>query len=343
MNFEFPFFLQLKIFSFLSVKQIGKLASISKNWKEIVDSVFNHIASDISMGKELIPIPCQNTVDFEKFPKIQYIKNNIAGPNVNQEMIDGNSFYKCSVGCNCFPICGLSFDCTCAEAMNNSYPYNNQKRLLKGRIKHQRIDDSEYNEYGNKDIEISEEEKSKEIPIFECGKDCCCTLACENRVLQLGITILLELFKSKEKGWGLRPLQQVYEGQFICEYVGEIITTEEAKKRQQEYDRIGSNYLLVVREFSPSGKVLRTNIDSTVFANVARCINHSCDPNLRTQLVRVDSMIPRVGLFAARDINSMEEFTFDYGRNSQENAAGKYSCHCGAPNCSGLLPFNPFV
>jgi SET domain-containing protein len=39
-------------------------------------------------------------------------------------------------------------------------------------------------------------------------------------------------------------------GQFVVEYVGEIISTVEAKKRQQEYDQLGLNFLMVVREFS---------------------------------------------------------------------------------------------
>ena len=32
----------------------------------------------------------------------------------------------------------------------------------------------------------------------------------------------------KERGWGLRCARDMREGEFVCEYAGEVITTEEA-------------------------------------------------------------------------------------------------------------------
>lgn len=124
---------------------------------------------------------------------------------------------------------------------------------------------------------------------------------------------------------------------------GELLTTEEARRRQIIYDQLKSknhvSSLLVVREHLPSGKAcLRINIDATRVGNVARFINHSCDGgNLSTLLVRnAGTFIPRLCFFAARDIMDGEELCFRYGDAClRENG---WPCFCGASSCLGVLP-----
>lgn len=53
----------------------------------------------------------------------------------------------------------------------------------------------------------------------------------------------LQIFKTKEKGWGVRATKPIPAGTFVCEYVGEIVTVEEAEKRGQYYDSIQCSYL----------------------------------------------------------------------------------------------------
>lgn len=52
-------------------------------------------------------------------------------------------------------------------------------------------------------------------------------------------------------------------------------------------------------------------------------------------------MLPRVALFAAREIQAGEELTYAYC-HAAENAAGEGPsmrvCHCGTAACSGYLP-----
>ena len=72
---------------------------------------------------------------------------------------------------------------------------------------------------------------------------------------------------------------------------------------------------------------------------------HSCDPNLTMHIVRIDSFIPSMALFAARDISAGEELTYDYGAPSVSNdetppRQGGVKCLCGASNCKGYLPFD---
>jgi SET domain-containing protein len=52
-------------------------------------------------------------------------------------------------------------------------------------------------------------------------------------------------------------------------------------------------------------------IDPTFYGNIARFINHSCEPNCQTQKWNVLGEI-MVGIFALKDIKENEELTFDY-------------------------------
>ena len=52
-------------------------------------------------------------------------------------------------------------------------------------------------------------------------------------------------------------------------------------------------------------------IDPTSKGNLARFINHSCQPNCITEKWNVLGEVC-IGIFANRDINEDEELTFDY-------------------------------
>jgi hypothetical protein len=57
--------------------------------------------------------------------------------------------------------------------------------------------------------------------IFECNDRCSCNaITCNNRVVQKGLTQRFELFKTTDKGWGIRTLRLIPKGSFVCEYVG---------------------------------------------------------------------------------------------------------------------------
>lgn len=96
----------------------------------------------------------------------------------------------------------------------------------------------------------------------------------------------------------------------------------------------------------PDGRVLTTNIDATYKGNLTRFINHSCSPNLVMVPVRMDSIVPRLCLFAARDIEAKEEVCFSYfGKSgadvdpvSPDITFGKKQCLCGSKHCVGFLP-----
>src|SRR5689334_3995156 len=67
----------------------------------------------------------------------------------------------------------------------------------------------------------------------------------------------------------------------------------------------------------------------------------SCDGgNLEPVVVSMKgNMLPRVALFAARDIAAGEELTFSYAVAGSGSAGGSTRrCVCGTPACSGHLP-----
>jgi [histone H3]-lysine9 N-trimethyltransferase SUV39H len=88
-------------------------------------------------------------------------------------------------------------------------------------------------------------------------------------------------------------------------------------------------------------------IDSYKMGNVSRFFNHSCNPNMATYSVFIDTDDPyrhELALFTTRVIAAGEELTFDYGgfnRTGTTEVMGnqQYStCFCGAPNCRKVLP-----
>jgi [histone H3]-lysine36 N-dimethyltransferase SETMAR len=161
----------------------------------------------------------------------------------------------------------------------------------------------------------------------------------------------LVVFKTRDRGWGVRTEWPLERGEYVCEYAGAIISSEEATGRQAQG---GHNYVMSLREHLASGQILVTCIDPTDKGNVGRYFNHSCDPNLAIVLVRAGSFVPRAAFFCTRPVPRGEELTFFYGDNASSNASSKPTpeelqkstaasrriCRCGAKRCMGFLPFD---
>lgn len=76
-------------------------------------------------------------------------------------------------------------------------------------------------------------------------------------------------------------------------------------------------------------------IDSSVFSNVARFLNHSCNSNLRCQPVYIESRNPvltHMAFFAIRDIKAFTELTINYFiPDVLENI--DFGCLCKSKQC----------
>ena len=173
---------------------------------------------------------------------------------------------------------------------------------------------------------------------------CKCGDFCFNRLVQNGVTVALCIFVcSDDRGFGIRTLEDLVPGEFVCEYAGEVLSFDEARKRTRQQSQNAMNYIIGVKEYSNDHEQT-IFIDPKRNGNVGRFINHSCDPNLIMIPVRVNSEVPSLALFAKRKILAGEELSFHYGGNSPTSSEPQKSakpCFCESFNCSGYLPYDP--
>eukprot|EP00644_Phytophthora_capsici_P006547 jgi/Phyca11/118496/e_gw1.36.591.1 len=134
--------------------------------------------------------------------------------------------------------------------------------------------------------------------------------------------------KSSIHGYGLFLKESVSEGQMIVEYQGQMINQAVADERERRYEEqgIGSCYMFRVDE--------KTIIDATRCGNLARFINHSCDPKAFARIVAVEGGEKKIVIFAKRAIAVGDEVTYDYKFPIEDEAI---RCDCNAPNCIGRM------
>jgi hypothetical protein len=174
---------------------------------------------------------------------------------------------------------------------------------------------------------------------YECNNNCRCNVeTCENRLLQKGIKHKLSInFISKTKGFGVFANENIKEGAFICEYIGQIVNKETAMtKINLNMIKKKPNYVLQIREHYEK-MTISTFIDAEEKGNISRFLNHSCEPNLQFDIIRVNHFIPHVGFYAKRDIKQGEELTFCYSDGIGEKDSQKL-CECGSEFCRKYLP-----
>uniref|UniRef100_A0A674CIL2 Ash1 (absent, small, or homeotic)-like (Drosophila) n=1 Tax=Salmo trutta TaxID=8032 RepID=A0A674CIL2_SALTR len=164
----------------------------------------------------------------------------------------------------------------------------------------------------------------------ECSPGTCpCAEQCDNQHIQRHEWVqCLERFRAEGKGWGIRTKEPLRSGQFIIEYLGEVVSEHEFRSRMMEqYFAHSGQYCLNL----DSGMV----IDSYRMGNEARFINHSCEPNCEMQKWSVNGVY-RIGLFALRDMSSGTELTYDYNFHSF-NTEEQQVCKCGSEGCRGII------
>lgn len=63
--------------------------------------------------------------------------------------------------------------------------------------------------------------------IYECNSGCKCSVkTCLNRVVQHPLRLKLQVFKTGPRGWGIRCLNDIPHGAFICIYAGRLLTEQ---------------------------------------------------------------------------------------------------------------------
>ncbi|XP_066245089.1 histone-lysine N-methyltransferase EHMT1 isoform X1 [Euwallacea similis] len=272
------------------------------------------LTNDISRGREVNPVQCWNGIDSEEEPRsYDYIKKScVSSDNVRINTKITNLQY-----CSCQDRCRSS-KCKCAKLSLKCW-YDDRGKLLpdfnfdgkfcrfKGFLKILFIIDPPL--------------------IFECNDLCSCnSILCSNRLVQKPSTQRFQLFKTEFKGWGIKTLNFIAAGSFVCEYVGEILTDSEADLREDD------SYLFDLDNRETDSFC----IDAKFYGNFSRFINHSCLPNLYPIKVFIDHhdlRFPRIALFSKRDIAANEELSFDYGDKFWLVKCKLFTCHCGTEQC----------
>eukprot|EP00466_Bigelowiella_natans_P005456 jgi/Bigna1/80755/fgenesh1_pg.74_\ len=182
------------------------------------------IMEDVAKGSE--PVALSD----EKIPSdFEYITENRINPPLKRQRGDG---------CSCEGDCGSNPDCECrmryeAKVVFPTFPCKRPRVLVNG-VQN----------------------------IFECHEGCNCSERCINRVTR-GLHYKLEIYRTKFKGWALRTLEDIEQGSFVLEYIGEV---------RRANDENEFTYLFKIGE--------HVEIDPKHRGNVARFLNHSCTPNL---------------------------------------------------------------
>jgi len=147
-----------------------------------------------------------------------------------------------------------------------------------------------------------------------------------NEVKKKNKSIPMLLFMDEHgRGWGVRTLEKIKAGQKVIEYIGEWIEDQAIADA-----RLEAAYMY---EVMVEGKSY--TIDTFLYSNLSRFVNHSCKPNTAFMLEgEPDNM--HLNLIAVRNIKKNEEITFDYANDTCGRHGGRVesiACHCGAENC----------
>jgi hypothetical protein len=139
----------------------------------------------------------------------------------------------------------------------------------------------------------------------------------------------IQVRRSGVHGKGVFALQDLAEGETLIEYVGEVISWDEAQERHP-HDPKDPNHTFYFHV--NEDRV----IDALYGGNASRWINHSCNPNCEA-----DEENERIFIKALRNIKAGEELSYDYGLIIDEPYTKKlkaeYPCWCGHANCRGTL------
>ncbi|KAF3523506.1 hypothetical protein F2Q69_00050975 [Brassica cretica] len=302
----------------------------SKNWSKCTDnSRKGLILQDLSYGAETLPVPLVNEIDEndKEMPQDFSYVNSSTCPSMT---IVQNYQSTACIDCHQVQLCEGP-TCICVQRNGGDLPYHN--RIL----------------------------VCRKPMVYECGDMCPCPLDCHNRVTQTGLKIRVEVFKTEKCGWGLRSLEPIRAGTFICQLVGMAKRIHDVNEDDEYvfdssrvYNQFKWNYEpeLVGEDCwdqVPEAYKLRWRmvVSSKAYGNVSRFMNHSCSPNVMWQPVEYeDSRQPcvRIAFFAMKHIPPLTELRYDYGMSCRTEEVGedgktifkgKKICHCGSVKCQG--------
>jgi SET domain-containing protein len=128
----------------------------------------------------------------------------------------------------------------------------------------------------------------------------------------------LEVRPSAIHRWGVFAEEPIPARRKVIEYTGERVGRREVKRRSEERQHI---YLFELNSY--------WCIDGAVGGSGAEIINHSCDANLFSMIMK-----GHIIYMSRRAIEAGEELTVDY---RFAKTMERVPCHCGAAGCRGTI------
>ncbi|XP_034859318.1 histone-lysine N-methyltransferase SETDB2 isoform X2 [Mirounga leonina] len=195
--------------------------------EEIVSDV------DISNGVESVPISFCNEIDNRKLPQFKYRRT--MWPRAYYLNSFTNMFTD---SCDCSEGCIDITKCACLQltARNAKTCPLSSNKITTG-YKYKRL--------------------QRQIPtgIYECSLLCKCNRRmCQNRVVQHGPQVRLQVFKTEKKGWGVRCLDDIDRGTFVCIYSGRLLSRSNTEK-PDAIDENGKEENIMKNMFSKKRKI----------------------------------------------------------------------------------------
>ncbi|CAI0385882.1 unnamed protein product [Linum tenue] len=270
-----------------------------------------HDSNDITKGEEVVEIPWVNEVNNECPPSFHYIPGNLVFQNAYVKFtLSQITEDHCCTSCigNCL---SSSSPCVCVAETLYGFAYT-ADGLLKDDFLQECISmtrDPQLQSISSCmdcPLERSRNEEMLEPCkghlnrkfIKECWRKCGCHKQCGNRVVQRGIRRKLQVFFTTDgKGWGLKTLEKLPKGAFVCEYIGEILTIKERHERTMQNSSITKTEnppsVLLDAYWNLKGALKDEEylcLDASFYSNVARFINHRClDANLIEIPVKIET------------------------------------------------------
>ncbi|CAN1850432.1 Histone-lysine N-methyltransferase ASHH3 [Linum perenne] len=177
--------------------------------------------------------------------------------------------------------------------------------------------------------------------LSSCSSGCKCGESCINKPFQQRPVKKMRMIQTEKCGVGIVADEEINQGEFVIEYVGEVIDDKTCEERLWNMKHRGETnfYLCEINR--------NMVIDATYKGNKSRYINHSCCPNTEMQKWIIDGET-RIGIFATRDIKMGEHLTYDYHHSVHSNKVSRFEqfgadqdCHCGAAGCRQKLGVKP--
>ncbi|XP_038718575.1 probable inactive histone-lysine N-methyltransferase SUVR2 isoform X2 [Tripterygium wilfordii] len=315
-----------------------------------------HDVNDISKGEERVEIPWINEISNSCPPSFHYISQNQIFQNAHVIIsLSGIGDKDCCP--TCYGDClSSSISCGCSHDTGLDFAYSSDG-LIKEEFLEEYISiardpqqqnlsfcqDCPLEKLKNDDILEPCKGHLKRRYIKECWSKCGCHKLCGNRVVQRRISCKLQVFFTPEgKGWGLRTLQKLPKGAFVCEYVGEILTNRELYERNiqgRHAEKLTHTvpldaYWYLKHDLKEEEALC---LDASFYGNVARCL----DANLIEIPVEIETPehhYYHLALFTTREVDALEELTWDYGVDFDDNGLpGKlFQCQCGSKFCRNI-------